>query len=358
MANIIEARVKQKVATEAEWLTFDLIPLEGEQCFVKDSMGNNIGFKLGNGVARYSELPMWSTAGAVYLSDLADVGSMSVSEGDLFSFVSGRWNAISGNSYVKPDGANASGTWGINISGNANSATYWGSLPADFVTDGVNLTRLIGRASETGGGATSFSNTQVQSWLGIPSGGETLQSVTDRGNSTTNNILINNTSNPRLGIRNGLTEWNNYINSDGTYIISESTVGDWVSILKGGNVGIGTSTPVTGSKLNVAGNVQIDNELTLGYEGDTNFIGSRQVNQNLRVGGTNQISLQTYDGDWRDRIMILNNGNVGIGTASPSEKLDVNGKGKFLGLDSGSELIVPTSAPSAPISGKTYLWVS
>jgi hypothetical protein len=59
---VIKARVKQKKATDAEWLSVDdeLGPLfEGEQAFVVDEDGNGVNFKLGDGTRKYSELPFF-----------------------------------------------------------------------------------------------------------------------------------------------------------------------------------------------------------------------------------------------------------------------------------------------------------
>jgi hypothetical protein len=59
---VIKARVKQKKATDPEWLAVDdeLGPLfEGEQAFVVDDEGNAVNFKIGDGVRKYSELPFF-----------------------------------------------------------------------------------------------------------------------------------------------------------------------------------------------------------------------------------------------------------------------------------------------------------
>jgi hypothetical protein len=90
-----------------------------------------------------------------------------------------------------------------------------------------------------------------------------------------------------------------------------------------GNVGIGTTNPNT--KLHISGSVQVDDNITLGYTGDSNYIGSREVNQTLDIGGTNYITLSTYTDNWYERIKISNSGNVGIGTSTPNDTLDVNG---------------------------------
>lgn len=58
---IINARVKQKVDTEDNWLLNDLILLEGEQGFVVDELGEPVNFKIGDGTKTFAELPYWIT---------------------------------------------------------------------------------------------------------------------------------------------------------------------------------------------------------------------------------------------------------------------------------------------------------
>lgn len=57
---VLNARVKQKVATEAEWLAteddFGVI-FAGEQAFVVDDAGTMVNFKIGDGTKKFSELP-------------------------------------------------------------------------------------------------------------------------------------------------------------------------------------------------------------------------------------------------------------------------------------------------------------
>lgn len=59
---IINARVKQKIATDAYWLSVDdeLGPiLAGEMALVYDDDGNAVNFKVGDGTKKYSELPFF-----------------------------------------------------------------------------------------------------------------------------------------------------------------------------------------------------------------------------------------------------------------------------------------------------------
>lgn len=62
MTQILNARVQQKVTTEANWIAeedaFGVI-LAGEQAFVTDDSGNPINFKIGDGTKKFSELPYW-----------------------------------------------------------------------------------------------------------------------------------------------------------------------------------------------------------------------------------------------------------------------------------------------------------
>lgn len=59
MAVILDARVKQKVATAEEWAGDNTILLEGEQGFLIQDSGEPINFKIGDGTKTFAELPYW-----------------------------------------------------------------------------------------------------------------------------------------------------------------------------------------------------------------------------------------------------------------------------------------------------------
>jgi len=107
--------------------------------------------------------------------------------------------------------------------------------------------------------------------------------------------------------------------------------GELVRVTETGNVGIGTTSPT--SKLHVEGAAFINNGLLKIQDSSvTNYYESDQMN-----------SYGTYY-DWKfagSRVMRINSsGNVGIGTASPSAKLDVVG---LANINDGSENVMISS---------------
>ena len=93
-----------------------------------------------------------------------------------------------------------------------------------------------------------------------------------------------------------------------------------LTINRTGNVGIGTTSP--GAKLNVAGDILIDSGeyISWGTVGSTSIEGST---------ASNKLQFRTNSSD---RMIIDSSGNVGIGTTSPSVKLQINHTGGNNGI--------------------------
>ena len=98
---------------------------------------------------------------------------------------------------------------------------------------------------------------------------------------------------------------------------SSSTPTERMRITSGGNVGIGTTSPTY--KLQVAGKSYLSGGVQLNSGDRIDFGNSQQY-----ITGVNSTSLTLVTGN-SATLTALDNGNVGIGTTSPGEKLDLAG---------------------------------
>lgn len=109
----------------------------------------------------------------------------------------------------------------------------------------------------------------------------------------------------------------------------------------GGNVGIGTTSPQQNLSVNRAMNIDqananngtVNSALTFGS-------GSGEAIASKRTAGGNQFGLDFYTNS-NNRMSITNGGNVGIGTTTPTEKLEIAGNLKIAAhgtfIDFGSD---------------------
>jgi hypothetical protein len=169
--------------------------------------------------------------------------------------------------------------------------------------------------------------------LDINAGGTTNILIGQNTGATTYNLISlngNASDTGKIGMTGGGgTDKNLYIDrpSGGTIVFREAAGTGQITILTGGNVGIGTTTPATKLDIKSAGNGEYiqqwtnsnGNVLGLVYQGSS---------------GDGQFYLADSTGTYRTRIIgtgdsYFNGGNVGIGRTTPTRKLHVNGTAAF-----------------------------
>ena len=109
-----------------------------------------------------------------------------------------------------------------------------------------------------------------------------------------------------------------------------------MSITGGGNVGLGTSTP--GTRLEVVGgggggiDLRVNGRLQTGDATNAGGVWVNSANSQF-LGQFDATKLGFFNNGWR--MVVDNGGNVGIGTATPNYKLEVNGS---TGIDGANTL--------------------
>lgn len=109
---------------------------------------------------------------------------------------------------------------------------------------------------------------------------------------------------------NGYLEYYNYTNNKNPFAVAPNA--PTYSLIIGSSY-VQTSISFLATNSSNAGLIMANSSLKNYY-----------TNQDLIIGGSGTVQLQTYNGSWGTRLTVLNNGEVGIGV-SPSYMLDVNG---------------------------------
>jgi hypothetical protein len=218
----------------------------------------------------------------------------------------------------------------------SQDAITWNGWTHDFGNYGTVPVWLAG-AEGAGGVLRPYTSAQIRTFLGQPSGGETWQSVIDRNsliNGDNRFLLLNRSAvNKYLGV-----QWQT--NGDNDFFIGQRETGDrdfhiynygigatnFILKRNDGNVGIGTTSP--DQKLTIKGggigfdHNSADKKLYSPVDGVLEWMthnGAGEHGFAVSHQGSKSVFLNS-NGD-----SYLNSGNVGIGTTTPSQKLEVNG---------------------------------
>jgi hypothetical protein len=104
-----------------------------------------------------------------------------------------------------------------------------------------------------------------------------------------------------------------------------------MTILNGGNVGIGTGNPYT--RLHVSGgDISVDANQGIRKAGDNWIIGYSNSLPGIIIGSGTTSDQVAINSGGSERFRILTNGSIGIGTNAPGYKLEVNGEINATGL--------------------------
>lgn len=138
----IEARVIQKIATEAEWNEITLVPYKGEVCLVGDSGGKVVNIKIGDGINTFPNLDYMFDSIQQNVGYIAiESNALPTPEGDV------AWGMVTDGTYTfggsdvftVPDGH-----WGIaNYSSGAWSLMDMGELPSPEVSNNTGKSESI-----------------------------------------------------------------------------------------------------------------------------------------------------------------------------------------------------------------------
>lgn len=176
----------------------------------------------------------------------------------------------------------------------------------------------------TGGGILYYSGGNVGIGTASPAG-----RLHVKGSGDVSGIYVQNDSDSTKAWFVKDTSGNLYIASSNTdypasramyFQINGSSQGNVMAINSSGNVGIGTVTPATKLQI-VGGNIQMDNGQGLYFF----TAGSSSAYTNIGINGSDVTDTLTFRVGNQDKMVIQSSaGKVGIGTTSPSAKLEVS----------------------------------
>ena len=262
----------------------------------------------------------------------------------------------------------------------------YGITATGIAKSGINITGWLNSDTMTGATVTNVPTAlSVKNYVDGQAGhDETLQQVTDNGNTTTNSIMIGSSSSPseKLEVVGNIVTTQNITLGNNNDVKFKNSVGNAVGVLRlnsSNELVLFNGNSSNGHILFVAGNVERMRSTPTGLGiGTTSPSGLLHISDSstskelLRVGAsangywkfqnagstTSRVSLTAYDSSGNPKIYLnpttdsyFNGGNFGINIVSPTEKLHVVGKGIFT-----DQLTIPaTPVATTDAASKSYV---
>ena len=212
----------------------------------------------------------------------------------------------------------SAGTSGYILRSNGNAAPTW--VDSSTVIGGPYLPLTGGTLS----GALAGTSATFSGNVTLNTNGTNFT----HGYSGNGLVLSHHNVGPSNAIVSG-----NSVYPDNLYINNGGSASDWSNVIIEGDVGIGTSTP--DAKLHIYGSSTVS-EMYLGEDAAVDKAGILKYNQGDGTG-TGSVQLGNYGDSLNTTgVTIKKGGNVGIGTSSPTTKLQINaGTNRNLRVGSG-----------------------
>jgi len=204
----------------------------------------------------------------------------------------------------------------------------WEIGTGTYTASGTTLSRTVSESS-SGGSAISLTGNAT---VFLSAGAEDLQNAADmdQGVATTDSptfagaTLTGDLTIPDKITHTGDTDTSIRFPAADTVTV-ETAGSERVRVDSSGNVGIGTSSPT--QALTVVGDIDLDESGTDSYlRQNGEIVVGRSDNSNfVRLGSSDASDYIRFFSGGSEAMRLDSSGNVGIGTSSPSEKLDVSG---------------------------------